>query len=67
MSEVRRPDDAEIGFFNLTWEMKEAVQTVDGIETVKIEVEGYDRASELEAVLRGREMRGPPEPDNVFA
>jgi hypothetical protein len=58
MSEVRRPDGAEIGSFKLTWEMKKAVQTVDGIETVEIEVEGYDRASELEAVLRGKGNEG---------
>jgi metal-sulfur cluster biosynthetic enzyme len=38
--------------FKLAWEMKKAVEAVDGIETVEIQVENYNRASELEAVLR---------------
>ena len=41
--------------FKLGWEMKKAVETVDGIETVEIEVQGYNRALELEAVLREKE------------
>jgi metal-sulfur cluster biosynthetic enzyme len=40
--------------FKLAWEMKKAVETVDGIEMVEIKVEGYNRASELEAVLRNK-------------
>jgi metal-sulfur cluster biosynthetic enzyme len=41
--------------FKLAWDMKRAVETVDGIETVQVKVEGYNRASELEAVLKGEE------------
>jgi hypothetical protein len=41
--------------FKLAWDMKKAVEAVDGIETVEVKVEGYNRASELEAVLRGEE------------
>jgi len=41
--------------FKLAWDMKKAVETVDGIETVEVKVEGYNRASELEAVLREKE------------
>jgi metal-sulfur cluster biosynthetic enzyme len=41
--------------FKLAWDMKRAVETVDRIETVQVKVEGYNRASELEAVLRGEE------------
>jgi metal-sulfur cluster biosynthetic enzyme len=44
--------------FKLAWDMKKAVQTVDGIEALEIEVQGYNRASELEAVLREKEDEG---------
>lgn len=41
--------------FKLAWDIKKAVEAVDGIETVEVKVEGYNRASELEAVLREKE------------
>lgn len=44
--------------FKLAWEMKKAVEAVEGIEAVEIKVEGYNRASELEAVLRREEDQG---------
>jgi len=37
--------------FKLAWEMKQCVQAVEKIEDVEVKVEGYNRASELEAVL----------------
>jgi metal-sulfur cluster biosynthetic enzyme len=37
--------------FKLAWDMKQCAQTVRDIETVKIKVEGYNRAAELEAIL----------------
>jgi len=53
--------------FKLAWEMKKAVETVDGIESVEIQVEGYHRASELEAILREKEDERTPKPDDVIA
>ena len=38
MSQVRGSDGAKIGFFKLAWDTKKAVETVDGIETVELEV-----------------------------
>jgi metal-sulfur cluster biosynthetic enzyme len=48
--------------FKLAWDIKKAVETVDGIETVEVKVEGYNRASELEAVLREKEDESTAEP-----
>ena len=41
--------------FKLAWNMKQCAQAVDDIRTVEIEVEGYNRASELETILREEE------------
>jgi metal-sulfur cluster biosynthetic enzyme len=38
--------------FKLAWDMKQSAQAVRNIETVEIKVEGYNRAAELEAILR---------------
>ena len=38
--------------FKLAWDMKQCAQAVRDIETVDIKVEGYNRAAELEAILR---------------
>ena len=38
--------------FKLAWEMKQCVQAVKNIEEVEVKIEGYNRASELEALLR---------------
>ena len=38
--------------FKLAWDMKLCTQGVDAVETVEIKVEGYNRAAELEAILR---------------
>ena len=38
--------------FKLAWDMKQCAQAVPDIETVEIKVEGYNRAAELEAILR---------------
>ncbi len=38
--------------FKLAWDMKQAAQAVHDIKTVEIKVEGYNRAAELEAILR---------------
>jgi len=38
--------------FKLAWDMKQAAQAVLDIKTVEIKVEGYNRAAELEAILR---------------
>jgi metal-sulfur cluster biosynthetic enzyme len=40
--------------FKLAWDMQQCVQAVENIEDVEVKVEGYNRASELEAVLRER-------------
>ena len=41
--------------FKLAWDMKQCAAAVDDIESVEIEVEGYNRAAELQAVLREEE------------
>ena len=41
--------------FKLAWDMKQCVQTLDAIEIAEIKVEGYNRAAELEAILREEE------------
>jgi metal-sulfur cluster biosynthetic enzyme len=38
--------------FKLAWDMKQAAQAVHDIKTVEIKVEGYNRAAELEAILK---------------
>jgi metal-sulfur cluster biosynthetic enzyme len=38
--------------FKLAWDMKQCAQAVHDIETVEIKVEGYNRADELEAILK---------------
>lgn len=38
--------------FKLAWDMKQRVQGLEKIEDVEIKVEGYNRASELEAILK---------------
>lgn len=38
--------------FKLAWDMKQCAQAVRDIETVDIKVEGYNRAAELEAILK---------------
>ena len=38
--------------FKLAWDMKQCAQRVHSIEAVEIKVEGYNRAAELEAVLK---------------
>jgi metal-sulfur cluster biosynthetic enzyme len=38
--------------FKLAWDMKQCAQAVRDIETVEVKVEGYNRAAELEAILR---------------
>jgi len=38
--------------FKLAWNMKKAVEGVAGIETAEIRVKGYNRAAELEALLK---------------
>lgn len=38
--------------FKLAWDMKQRAQAVRDIETVDIKVEGYNRAAELEAILK---------------
>lgn len=38
--------------FKLAWDMKQCAQAVDDIRSVEIRVEGYNRAAELEAILR---------------
>jgi len=38
--------------FKLAWDMKQSAQAVQDIETVDIKVEGYNRAAELEAILK---------------
>jgi len=38
--------------FKLAWDMKQCAQTVRDVETVEIKVEGYNRADELEAILK---------------
>ena len=38
--------------FKLAWDMKQSAQAVRDIETVDIKVEGYNRAAELEAILK---------------
>jgi metal-sulfur cluster biosynthetic enzyme len=38
--------------FKLAWDIKQRVQSLGGIERVEVRVEGYDRASELEEILR---------------
>jgi metal-sulfur cluster biosynthetic enzyme len=42
--------------FKLAWDMKQCAAAVDKIESVEIEVRGYDRAAELEAILREGEQ-----------
>lgn len=39
--------------FKLAWDLKKTVEALEGIESVEIKVEGYNRASELEAILGG--------------
>jgi metal-sulfur cluster biosynthetic enzyme len=41
--------------FKLAWDMKQCVQALDEIGIVEIKVEGYNRAAELEAILREEE------------
>ena len=41
--------------FKLAWDMKQCTQAVHDIEDVEIKVEGYNRAAELEAVLKDGE------------
>ncbi len=43
--------------FKLAWDMQQGVRSVAGIETVEIKVENYNRASELEAILKEEEKR----------
>ncbi len=38
--------------FKLAWDMKQRIQGLEKIEDVEIKVEGYNRASELEAILK---------------
>ena len=38
--------------FKLAWDMKKAVENVEGIEKAEIKVKGYNRAAELEAILK---------------
>lgn len=38
--------------FKLAWDMKQCAQGAQEVENVEIKVEGYDRAAELEAILR---------------
>jgi metal-sulfur cluster biosynthetic enzyme len=38
--------------FKLAWEMQQCAQAVRDIEDVEIKVEGYNRATELEAILK---------------
>jgi metal-sulfur cluster biosynthetic enzyme len=38
--------------FKLAWDMKCCVQAMENIEDVEVKVQGYNRASELEAILR---------------
>jgi metal-sulfur cluster biosynthetic enzyme len=38
--------------FKLAWDMKQCAQGVQDIESVEIRVKGYNRAAELEAILR---------------
>ena len=43
--------------FKLAWDIKQCAQAAHDIETVEIKVEGYNRAAELEAILREGEER----------
>ena len=38
--------------FKLAWDMKQCAQSVGDVETAEIKVEGYNRAAELEAILK---------------
>ena len=38
--------------FKLAWDMKQCAQSVCNVETAEIKVEGYNRAAELEAILK---------------
>jgi metal-sulfur cluster biosynthetic enzyme len=38
--------------FKLAWDMKQCAQAVRHVETAEIKVEGFNRAAELEAILR---------------
>ncbi len=38
--------------FKLAWDMKQCAAGVDSVDSVEIEVEGYDRAAELQAILK---------------
>ncbi len=42
--------------FKLAWDLKQCAAGVDEVDTVEIEVEGYNRAAELQAILREEEV-----------
>lgn len=48
--------------FKLAWDMKQCLQAVEKIEDVDVKVEGYNRASELEAILREEQDSGAKRP-----
>ncbi len=43
--------------FKLAWDMQQCVRSVPGVQAVEIKVENYNRASELEAILKEEGIR----------